>query len=115
VGALGFRRSPAPFISTDNRNPYGNGFWAVEFSPAIFNFGSNNFMINHIYLEGPTGSQFRVFVNQRPYSTSSRGDNNEWDPNNPLFMIGGQSLIFYWNSAGTPQPLVVVSCATPTP
>lgn len=110
---LGNRRSPAAFLSNDNRNPYGNGFWAVEFTPAIFAFSSIDFVITHIYLEGPANSQFRMYVNARPYSTSSRGDANEWDPNNPLYMHGGESLIFYFNSAGTPQPLVVVTCETP--
>jgi hypothetical protein len=112
---LGERRSPPGVVSNDNTNPFGNGFWKVEFTPAIFAVAANTFEIYHIYLEGPTGSTFRVFINTRPYSTASRGDNNEWDPNNPLTMRGGQSLIFYWNSAGNPLPLVVVSMRTASP
>lgn len=106
---LGFRRSPAATISNDNLNPFGNGFFRVEFTPQIFAVATDYFVIYHIYLQGPDGSQFRMFINDRPYSTSSRGDTNEYDPNNVLVMIGGQSLNFFWNAIGTPAPLVYVS------
>ncbi len=113
MGYIGERRSRPATISNDDVNPYGNGFWRIEFTPADFALGTNTFEVYHIYLEGPQGSTFRVVVNTRPYSTSQRGDLNEWDPNNPLTMYGGQSLNFYWNSSATPAPLVVLSLQTP--
>lgn len=112
-GFLGYRRSQNPALSNDDRNPYGNGLWKVEFGPADLAFGSGDYEVYHIFLQGPSSSQFQMFINQTPYSASSRGDINEWDPNQPMRIIGGQSLIFYWNSAGTPNPLVVIACRLP--
>jgi hypothetical protein len=112
---LGTRRSPEATLSNDNTNPFGNGFWRVAFDPATFGFGANDFEIYHIYLTGPTGSQFVMWTDNTPYSTAARGDLNEWDPNFPLHMVGGQTLYFYWNSAGDPKPLVVLACRTQAP
>lgn len=110
---LGSRNSPPAIIDNGDRNPYGNGFWSIEFDPARFGFASNNFEVYHIALKGPAGSSFQVFTNTTFYSTSPRGDLNEWDPNQPLFMNAGQSLFFYWNSAAAPSPMVTVWCRTP--
>lgn len=110
---LGSRNSPAAVVDNQDRNPYGNGFWSVEFDPATFGVAANGFEIYHMTLSGPAGSSFQVFINHTFYSTSPRGDLNEWDPNQPLFMIGGQSLFFYWNSAATPAPKVTVWMRTP--
>lgn len=111
---IGSRTSPPAVISNDNVNPFGNGFWAVTFTPAIFAVAAGDFEIYHMTLRGPSNSQFQVYINSTFYSTSVRGDLNEWDPNQPLYMLGGQNLIFYWNSVGTPNPKVQVWCRTPT-
>lgn len=105
---LGSRTSPPAVTSNDNTNPYGNGFWAVTFDPATLGQGANDFEIYHMSLMGPTGSSVSVYVNQTFYDVTVRGDSNSWDANQALYMRGGQSLIFYWNSAGTPHPKVTV-------
>lgn len=104
-----------PFLSKEDRNPYGNGFWCVRFTPTDFGFNTQIFEVYHIYLQGPINSQFRVYTDMTPYSAAARGDINEWDPNNPLTLHGGQELSFYWNSLATPSPLVVLSCRTAAP
>ena len=95
-------------VSNDNTNPFGNGFWKIEFTPAVFSVGAGDFEIYHMSVKGPSNSSLQVFINSTFYSTTSRGDLNEWDPSQVLPMIGGQSLIFYWNSAGNPHPVVTV-------
>jgi hypothetical protein len=114
VTYLGERKNQGAVISADSTNPFGNGFWKVEFTPEIFAFGANDFEIYHIFLTGPASSHFVVYINTRPYSIAVRGDANEYDPKWPIAMRGGQSLIFYFDSAATPKPIIWVSCRTPS-
>ena len=101
--------------SIDNTgfNPYGLGLYSVEFTPKDFAVGANIFEVYHIAVKGPAGSTLEVWINQTFYSATPRGDINDWDPNIPLVLRGGQSLIFYWNSNAAPVPLVTVWMRTP--
>lgn len=108
---LGFRTATAAIDNTGT-NPFGNGFWVATVDPKIWSQGSNEFEVYHISLKGPVGSQLEVWVDRSFYSTTPRGDVNEWDPKQPLEMRGGQTLYFYWNSAAAPTsstaPIVTV-------
>jgi hypothetical protein len=112
VTELGFRQATGA-LSNDNTNPFGNGLYAVAFTPQIFAFSANEFEVYHISLTGPAGSQLRVYVNSTFYDTTVRGDLNSWDPSNPLHMYGGQTLFFYWNAGTGSVPFVTVWCRTP--
>lgn len=96
---LGFRQASGT-IDNSGLNPYGNGFFSATFTPQIFATAANVFEIYHISLKGPVGSTLEVWVNSAFWETTPRGDINSYDPKNALRMMGGQSLIFYWNSAG---------------
>lgn len=110
---LGSRTSPPAVLDHQSRNPYGEGLWSIEFTPAILAISSASVEVYHMSVRGPTGSSMDVYVNQTFYDTTVRGDINSWDANNALFLRGGESLIFYWNSSATPAPKVSIWLRTP--
>lgn len=110
---LGSRASPPAVLDNNDINPYGNGLWVIQFTPEIFALGANAFEVYHMALLGPSGSEVDVYINRTFYDTTVRGDKNSWDANSPLYMIGGQTLNFFWNSAKTPAPKVTLWMQTP--
>lgn len=110
---LGSRASPPAVIDNTGLNPYGDGFWSVTYDTNVLGQGSNDFEIYHLALKGPSTAALQVYVNQTFYEATPRGDLNSWDANHPLYMIGGQELIFYWNTNATPAPKVTIWMRTP--
>lgn len=106
---LGFRQASGIIIS-DNTNPFGNGLYAVRFTPELFAFSANEFEVYHMSVTGPGGSALQVWVNTTFYDTTPRGDINSWDPSNALHMYGGQTLNFYWSLGTGTVPFVTVWC-----
>jgi len=110
---LGTRRSPLAKISNDDTNPWGNGFWVIEYTPYEINVGSGACEMYHLTVKGPTGSQLQVYVNQTFWEITNRGDINSWDSSNALYIPGGQSLLMYWDSAATPAPTATIWLRVP--
>lgn len=113
-GFIGHRHGPPATISNDTRNPFGNGFWVTTFDPATLAIPDARLVeVYHAVMTGPSGSEFQVYVDTRPWSTAQRGDLNEYDPNNPMPFYGGQSIYFYFNSSATPKPDIWISLRSP--
>lgn len=104
---LGDRQKEAQ-VSNDGMNPYGVGFWVVEFTPADFAVSTGKFEVYHMALKGPLGSQVQLYLDRTFYDITNHGDVNSFDPNTPIPMEGGKSLYLYWNTAATPKPMVTV-------
>jgi hypothetical protein len=111
---LGFRTAVMAIDNT-GRNPYGNGFWVGTIDPKTWSLGANQFEVYHIAVRGPSGSTLELWVDTMFYSTTVRGDLNEWDPKQTLHMTGGQTLYFFWNLAGATTPLANVWIREPNP
>ena len=106
---LGYRTVTAAAGMDDlNKNP---GNWTAAFTPATMSVKINNFEFYHaVITQGPAGSTFTVALDLGPWSGSSRGDINEWDPAQPLLLNSSQTIYFYWNAATsvTPAPKVTI-------
>lgn len=95
----------------DPDNKYVPGAWSATFAESDFRI-NNRFEIKHMSIQGPAGSSLLLYVDTTFIDTTPRGDLNSWDPAQPLPMMPGQSLIFYWNVATGAAPVVNVDCYT---
>lgn len=93
-------------------NPFGAANWSVVFDPKTLSIPSG-FDVWHISLTGPAASTLRVFLDTTFFSNVARGDINDWDPNQVMFVRAGQTIYFYWDSAAAPAPAVTLFCRTP--
>lgn len=111
---LGHRKAPPATLSNDSKNPFGNGFWVVTFDPATLGVPDARLVeMYHAVVKGPSGSEFFVYIDSRPWSSAQRGDLNEYDPNNPMPFFGGQTIYFYYNVNTTPAPEIWISLRNP--
>jgi len=100
-GYLGVRQASGE-IGPANRNVAGA--YVVTFSPD--NFGvPDDFEIFHIAIKGP-GGNFEVWIDETFYSTTDRGDINEYDPKWAMPVRRGQSVTFHWSLATGTAPQV---------
>jgi hypothetical protein len=93
----------------DPSNVLGAGNWTCAFTPQVFNI-FNPFEIYHITVKGPSGSTFQEYVDTTFYDNVVHGDINSWDPSQPLFMLPGSTLFFYYSMSVGPAPLVTIFC-----
>lgn len=97
---LGFRTATTSKPASGSNNPFGQGLWVGQITPSVWGVVPAEFEVYHMTVRGPTLSSLEVWIDQSFYSTTPRGDLNEWDPKQPMFLRRGQTLYFYWNSAG---------------
>lgn len=98
----------------DAENPLLTGGWTVVFHPQDTALPAD-YIVYHIAILGPPGSSFRVYIDRVFYSNVARGDINEFDPSQPMYVRRGQSLFFYWNTAAGNRPQVSIFCREPSP
>lgn len=108
---LGFRPKKGA-LSADN--PFFAGGWAVSFAPADIRIQSQ-FEIFHIAVQGPNlaSCNLQLWLDTIFYSTTPRGDINDYDPNQPIPVRPGQTVNFYWDTVVLPAPTVTIFCQEP--
>lgn len=85
-----------------------NGNWVVAFTPTIIASQLTDLEIYHMVIGGPSGSTFTVFRNSDQWGAAQNGFINEWDPEQPLPMRGGDTIYFYWSTNVAPAPDVTI-------
>lgn len=95
----------------DPSNRFVPGAWTATYTEADFRI-QQRFELRHMSVSGPAGSALQVWVDTIFIDTTPRGDLNSWDPAQPLPMIPGQQLFFYWNTPAGTAPIVNVDCYT---
>lgn len=98
-------------------NPFlpGSG-WNVIFAPTDLGIPSDGEVeVYHIYLDGPVGSSVAVFIDNQRWDFVSQGWQNGWDPQQPLLLRGGVSLIFCWSVAFANGPYATTGTANVRP
>jgi hypothetical protein len=87
-------------VAADNtgNNP---GNWTVTFSPKDINVNVPYFEIHKIVIDGLIGSSFTVYIDQNLWDHVAQGWQNSWDPKNPMLLIPGRYLYFYWSDPAT--------------
>lgn len=109
---LGFRSKRGTLLAT---NPFFAGGWAVQFTPEDISIQDNTFLIWHIAVQGPAApsSNLQLWLDTIFYSTTVRGDANDYDPNQPIVVRSGQTVNFYWNTTVNPAPMVTIFLRQP--
>lgn len=103
---------PATGIKGVDTNPFGAANWTVRFDPKTVQIPIA-FVVYHISLKGPAPSTLQVYIDTTFYSNVARGDINDWDPNQTMFVRPGQTIYFYWDTASAPAPTVTIFCREP--
>lgn len=108
---LGFRSKRGALLAA---NPFFAGGWAVQFTPQDVAI-RNPYEIFHIAVQGPNlaSCNLQLWLDTIFYSTTPRGDINDYDPNQPIPVIPGQTVNFYWDTVVTPAPIVTIFCQEP--
>lgn len=94
---------------TNLSNPLGAGLWTVAFTPQVLSIAVP-FEVYHAAVAGPPSSNFQVWIDSTFYDYAVRGDINSWDPAQPMVVLPGHTLYYYWNSAAPPVPTVTIFC-----
>ena|SRR5690242_11571026 len=94
---LGTRKGVGEKDTTGNNK----GNWTVTFDPSDLTTNVAYFEIYHIVISGAANSTMTWFVDNKQWEVTVAGDVNSWDPNQPLLMVPGQSLYFYWSDPVT--------------
>lgn len=110
---LGFRSKKGVLLAS---NPFSAGGWGVEFTPEDIHI-QEQYEIFHIAVQGPNqpSCNLQLWLDTIFYSTTVRGDINDYDPNQPISVRSGQSVNFYWDTTVNPAPMVTIFCRQPIP
>lgn len=111
-GYLGSRSKQGALLAG---NPFFAGGWAVQFTPQDVRV-QNLFEIFHIAVQGPNlpSCNLQLWLDTTFYSTTPRGDINDYDPNQPIPVRPGQTINFYWDTAANPAPIVSIFLREPS-
>lgn len=114
MGDLG-SRFKAGALSADN--PYLAGGWAVSFTPEDLSVSERRFEIWHIAVRGPAqpSCSLQMWLDTTFFSATVRGDLNDYDPNQAVSVLSGQTINFYWNTTTGPAPVVTIFLRQPSP
>lgn len=102
----------------DPNNLYVPGAYTVKMGPQQLGVsnGVGAFECYHIAIQGPAGSSFQVYIGTNFYDFVENGDINSWDPAQPMKLVSGNTVYFYWNvAAGQPVPTVTMYFQEATP
>jgi hypothetical protein len=101
TGYLGDRAASEVVKSANNKIAAGS--WVATFLPD--DLPPEACEAYHMAVLGPAGG-FRVYIDDKYYSSDDRSDQNEYDPKNPMYIRPGQTITFHFRSAAAPQPTV---------
>lgn len=96
-------------------NPFLAGGWAVQFTPTDMAI-KDQYEIRHIAVKGPNilSCNLQLWLDTTFYSTTPRGDINDYDPNQPIPVYPGQTINFYWDTIVAPAPVVTLFLQQPS-
>lgn len=97
---LGSRGPLTGVKDTTGLNP---GNWTAAFTPDIIDSNVSQFEVYKIVVlcHKPTLVTFNVFVDIFQWDTGVYGNQNSWDPTQPLILRPGQTLAFTYSNPAT--------------
>lgn len=96
-----------PMVGKPDSLADGSGFnagnWTVAFHPDDLNVSTQiqYFEVYKMIVHGAPGSTFDVWVDNHEWDTAVYGQQNAWDPQQPLKMQQGQTLYFLYSNPAT--------------
>lgn len=89
-------------------NSFNAGNWTVTFDPPTIGISVGAFECYHIVISGPAGSNFTIYIGTSFYDYVAQGDINSWDPHQPMLLVQGVNVYFYWNTGTGSTPKVTM-------
>ena len=106
---LGARPPAAPQQATPDQTGKNTGNWTVTFDKNALNCQVAQAEVYQIAIDGPVGSTFALYRNNRLWNNVVQGWSNNYDPVNPLYIRPGDSLFFYWDASVMTAPVPTVT------
>ena len=94
---LGVRKG----VGAPDKTGNNAGNWTVVFDQAALAVNVSYYEVYHVVIAGAPASTMTWFVDNKQWETTTAGDINSWDPNQPLLMGPGQTIYFYWSDPTT--------------
>jgi hypothetical protein len=94
---LGTRKAVGAPDTTGNNK----GNWTVVFNMQDLVTNVSYYEVYHAVISGAPNSTMTWFVDNKQWETTAAGDINSWDPVQPLLLIPGQTMYFYWSDPTT--------------
>ena len=92
----------------DPNNPLGVNFYTVTFTAQDVPL-QVEYEVYHVFLTGQVGATFQWWLGNYPWSANLNGWYNEWDPAQPMEVIPGQTIYFYFSyGSGGTVPVVTI-------
>lgn len=91
VGSTALDTAQGGFANTGN--------YTTTFDATNMRFAVPTFECYHLYVNGPPGASFQVFINNLQWDNQLLGQANGWDPVQPMLLRPGDTIFFYWNVA----------------
>lgn len=94
---LGSRTAKGVADTTGNNT----GKWTVTFTPVELSVNIPYFEVYKVIIHGAANSTMNWFVDNNQWETTVAADDNAWDPAQPLLMMPGKNMYFYWSDPTT--------------
>lgn len=90
-----------PVTGVPDQSGLNAGNWSIQFTPDILQCNIPQFEVYKMVVHGAPGTTFRVFVDIKEWDVGISGFLNSWDPQQPLIMNPGQTLLFAYSDPTT--------------
>jgi hypothetical protein len=99
---------PISVVAVKDTTGNNTGNWTAQIPSTPLVGFLTMFEMYKVTIDGPVGFGLSVYVDNKKWSHTSQGWQNEWDPSQPLLMNAGQTLYFYFAApiANLPVPTV---------
>lgn len=99
-----------PITGVADSTGFNKGNWTIAFTPAILQVNVPQFEVYKMVVAGAANTTFNVFVEAKQWDVGIYGQQNSWDPMQPLIMRPGETLYFMYSDPvtdGTPPTCTV--------
>lgn len=102
--------SRGPVTGIADQSGLNNGNWSVVFDPATISCNLAQFEVYKMVVTGAPNTTFKVYRENKLWDVGVYGTLNSWDPQQPLLMQQGQTLMFAYSDATTDNnpPIVTI-------
>lgn len=104
---LGSRGPVKGAADTSGLNP---GNWSITFDPATLAVSLPQFEVYKMVVSGAANTTFKVYRESKQWDVGVYGTLNSWDPQQPLLMHDGETLLFAYSDPvtdGTPPSATI--------
>lgn len=90
-----------PVTGVADQTGLNPGNWSIVFDPTVISCNVPQFEVYKMVVKGAPGTTFIVYRENKQWDVGVYGTLNSWDPQQPLLMNPGQSLVFAYSDAAT--------------